>query len=184
MMNLQGKFLIATLDMQDDYFDRTVIYLCEHNEQGAWGVMINSPTDLSVMELLAKMDFLMANSRNYSQDQLVLSGGPVSQERGFILHTPTPQSFLHSYPAGNDLIMTTSGDILETFGQAVAPENFIVCLGCCTWKPDQLEQEIAQNSWAVAPFDKTILFQTGYLDRWVEANGLLGDNIPTVAGRA
>lgn len=184
MMDLQGKFLIATLDMKDDYFDRAVIYLCEHNEQGAWGVMINSPTDLSVMELLAKMDFLMANSRNYSQDQLVLSGGPVSQERGFILHTATPQTFLHSYPAGNGLIMTTSGDILETFGQPDAPENFIVCLGCCTWKPDQLEQEIAQNSWAVAPADHTILFKTGYLDRWLEANALLGGNILAAAGRA
>lgn len=183
-MDLQGKFLIATLDMDDEYFDRSVIYLCEHNEQGSWGIMINSPTDLSVMELLAKMDFLMANSRNYSKDQLVLSGGPVSQERGFILHTPTKHSFLHTYPAGNDLMMTTSGDILETFGQLDAPENFIVCLGCCTWKPDQLEQEIARNAWAVAPIDKAILFDLGYLDRWVAANELLGDSIPVAAGRA
>lgn len=184
MMDLQGKFLIATLDMDDDYFDRAVIYLCEHTEQGSWGIMINSPTDLSVMELLAKMDFLMANSRNYSKDQLVLSGGPVSQERGFILHTASQFPFLHSYPTANGLMITTSGDILETFGQIDAPENFIVCLGCCTWKPEQLEQEIARNYWAVAQADETILFNVGYLDRWVAANALLGESIPSTAGRA
>ncbi|QIE74270.1 YqgE/AlgH family protein [Glaesserella parasuis] len=185
MMNLQGQFLIATLDMNDDYFDRAVIYICEHNEHGAMGIMINSPTDLSVMELLAKMDFLMANERNYTKDQLVLSGGPVGQERGFILHTATDQLFLHSYPTADDLMLTTSGDILDTFGRQGAPADFIVCLGCCTWKADQLEQEIARNYWVTAPASHKILFETGYLDRWSEANALLGiEGILAKAGRA
>ncbi|WP_373820185.1 YqgE/AlgH family protein [Glaesserella sp.] len=185
MIDLQGKLLIATPDMNDDYFDRSVIYICEHNDQGAMGIMINSPTDLSVMELLAKMDFLMANERNYTKDQLVLSGGPVSQDRGFILHTPTNREFLHSYPTADGLHLTTSGDILETFGREDSPEHFMVCLGCCTWKADQLEQEIARNYWLVSPATEQILFKTGYLDRWVEANELLGiDGVLAKAGRA
>ncbi|AUI65293.1 MULTISPECIES: YqgE/AlgH family protein [Glaesserella] len=185
MMNLQGQFLIATPEMNDEYFDRSVIYICEHNEQGAMGIMINSPTDLSVMELLAKMDFLMANERNYTKDQLVLSGGPVGQERGFILHTPTEQFFLHSYPTADGLTLTTSGDILDTFGREDAPEHFIVCLGCCTWKADQLEDEIARNYWVTSPSSNKILFETGYLDRWNEANALLGiEGILGKAGRA
>lgn len=185
MMNLQGQFLIATPEINDDYFDRSVIYICEHTEQGAMGLMINSPTDLSVMELLAKMDFLMANQRSYDKDQLVLSGGPVSQERGFILHTPTTQPFLHSYPIDEGITLTTSGDILDSFGRIDAPEKFIVCLGCCTWKADQLEQEIARNYWLVSPSNNKTLFETGYLDRWSEANELLGiSGVLARAGRA
>lgn len=185
MENLQGKLLIATPDMNDDYFDRSVIYVCDHNEQGAMGLMINSPTDLSVMELLAKMDFLMANERNYTQDQLVLNGGPVSQDRGFILHTPIETPLLHSYPTANEIMLTTSGDILETFGRADSPRHFAVCLGCCTWKPEQLESEIARNYWLISPSSPEILFHTGYLDRWTQAYQLLGiEGMLAKAGRA
>lgn len=184
-MNLQGQLLIATQDMDDDYFDRSVIYICDHNEQGAMGVMINSPTDLSVMELLAKMDFLMANERSYSKDQLVLSGGPVAQERGFILHKPSPTEFQHSYPVSEGIILTTSGDILDTFGREDSPEKFIICLGCCTWKSGQLENEISRNIWQTSPANEEILFEIGYLDRWAKAYEILGfDSIPTKAGWA
>lgn len=184
-MNLQGQLLIATPDMDDDYFERSVIYICDHNEQGAMGVMINSPTDLSVMELLAKMDFLMANERNYTKDQLVLSGGPVGQERGFIIHTPTPTPLVHTYPIADGISLTTSGDILDTFGCADAPEKFMVCLGCCTWRSGQLEEEIGKNYWMVSPASESVLFDIGYLDRWAEAYELLGfTTIPSRAGSA
>lgn len=184
-MNLQGQLLIATPDMDDSYFDRSVIYICDHNEQGAMGLVINSPTDLSVMELLAKMDFLMANERLYTKDQLVLSGGPVSQDRGFILHTYTPAELIHTYPVADGISLTTSGDILDTFGRSDSPDKFIVCLGCCTWKAGQLEEELARNYWMTSPATEQILFETGYLDRWVEAYDLLGFNtIPAKAGRA
>lgn len=184
-MNLQGQFLIATPDMDDDYFQRSVIYLCEHNEQGAMGVMINSPTDLSVMELLAKMDFLMAGERFYTKDQLVLSGGPVGQERGFIIHTAMDYPLVHTYPIADGISLTTSGDILDTFGRMDAPRKFIVCLGCCTWRAGQLEEEIAKNYWQVSPANESILFDTGYLDRWINAYGLLGeDAFPYKAGWA
>lgn len=184
-MNLQGQLLIATQDMDDDYFDRSVIYICDHNEQGAMGLMINSPTDLSVMELLAKMDFMMANERSYTKDQLVLSGGPVAQERGFILHTASNTPFQHSYTVSDGIILTTSGDILDTFGRSDAPEKFMVCLGCCTWKSGQLEKEISRNLWLVSNADQKILFEVGYLDRWSESHELIGlSSIPAKVGHA
>lgn len=172
--NLQGKFLIATLDMDDDYFDRSVIYICEHNASGAMGLVINTPTDLSVLELLTRMDFQMANQRDYNKDQMVLSGGPVGQDRGFILHTKTSQDFLHSYKVTDEIMLTTSSDVLDSFGTPTSPEKFIVCLGCATWKSDQLEQEIAQNYWLVSDSNDKTLFETGYLERWNEANEFFG----------
>lgn len=184
-MNLQGQLLIAAQDMDDEYFHRAVIYICDHNEQGAMGVMINSPTDLSVMELLAKMDFLMANARNYGEDQLVLSGGPVGQDRGFILHTQTEAYLNHTYPITDNISLTTSGDILDTLGTSASPKKFMVCLGCCTWKSGQLEEEISKNYWFISPSSEQILFDIGYMDRWLAAYELLGfETIPARAGSA
>ncbi|AKO45877.1 YqgE/AlgH family protein [[Haemophilus] ducreyi] len=183
--NLQGKFIIATPEMDDEYFDRTVIYICEHNDNGTIGVIINTPTDLSVLELLTRMDFQMAKPRIYTQDQMVLNGGPVNQDRGFIVHSKTAHEFTHSYKVTDDITLTTSGDVLDSFGTQTAPEKFIVCLGCSTWKPHQLEQEIAQNYWLLSEANNQTLFETGYLDRWVEANEMLGiSGILAPAGRA
>lgn len=183
--NLQGKFLIATPEINDDYFERAVVYICEHNRNGAMGLVINSPTDLSVLELLTRMDFQMASQRDYQQDQMVLSGGPIGQDRGFILHTKTSQNFLHSYVVTDKIMLTTSGDVLETLGKPEAPEKFLVCLGCATWRADQLEQEIAQNAWIYSSANEKTLFETGYLDRWVEANDLIGiSGVLAPAGRA
>ncbi|MDP8079149.1 YqgE/AlgH family protein [Phocoenobacter skyensis] len=185
MMNLKNHFLIATPDMDDDYFERSVIYICEHNSEGSMGLMITVPTDLSVMELLAKMDFLMANQRDYTKDQIVLSGGPVKQDRGFILHTQTSQHFAQSQQISPNVMMTVSSDILDVLGKPNAPEKFLACLGCATWAPEQLEQEIARNYWIVAPSNEKTLFETGYMDRWNEANQLLGiDMLLAKAGRA
>lgn len=184
--NLQGKFLIATPEMDDDYFDRTVIYICEHNQSGAMGLIINTPTDLSVLELLTRMDFQMAKQRDYNKDQMVLSGGPVSQDRGFILHTKTEQEFLHSYKVVDNIMLTTSGDVLDTLGKENAPEKFLVCLGCATWKADQLEEEIARNYWIYSEANEKTLFETSYLERWVEANEMMGISSGVLAqsGRA
>ena len=83
MMDLQGQFLIA-MPQLEDYFQNTVVYMCEHNEQGSMGLVINQPTDLSIAELYSKMNFMMKNDRTFS-NELVLAGGPVHSERGFIL---------------------------------------------------------------------------------------------------
>lgn len=172
-MELQDHFLIAMPQLEDSYFQRSVIYICEHNEQGTMGLVLNQPTDLSIAELMAKMNFMMAGNYNYP-DELVLAGGPVNMERGFILHTVTGKSFQHSYKVNDKLQLTTSADIIETFGTPLAPEKYLVTLGCASWGPNQLENEIADNSWLVVPANEHILFDLPYQNRWLAANQLLG----------
>ena len=174
MMDLQGQFLIA-MPQLEDYFQNTVVYMCEHNEQGSMGLVINQPTDLSIAELYSKMNFMMKNDRTFS-NELVLAGGPVHSERGFILHKKTAKEFEHSYKITDDMYLTTSADIVETFGSVDAPEKYLVALGCASWTAGQLEQEIADNAWLVAPVSDTILFETIYEDRYPAANQLSGIN--------
>ena len=174
MMDLQGQFLIA-MPQLEDYFQNTVVYMCEHNEQGSMGLVINQPTALSIAELYSKMNFMMKNDRTFS-NELVLAGGPVHSERGFILHKKTAKEFEHSYKITDEMYLTTSADIVETFGLADAPGKYLVALGCASWTAGQLEQEIADNAWLVAPASDTILFETIYEDRYPAANQLLGIN--------
>ena len=124
MMDLQGQFLIA-MPQLEDYFQNTVVYMCEHNEQGSMGLVINQPTDLSIAELYSKMNFMMKNDRTFS-NELVLAGGPVHSERGFILHKKTAKEFEHSYKITDEMFLTTSADIVETFGSEDAPEKYLV----------------------------------------------------------
>lgn len=172
-MQLQDHFLIAMPDMQDETFSQSVIYLCEHNENGSMGLILNQPTDLSIAELCSKMNFMMKTDRTFSDD-LVLSGGPVAIERGFILHTNTNEPFKHSYKITEHLSLTTSADIIDTLGSHKAPEKYLVALGCASWSVGQLEQEILDNDWLVVPADQRILFDVPYTERWLEANLLLG----------
>ena len=141
MMELQGKFLIAMPHL-DDYFNRTVVFMCEHNEQGSMGLVINQPTDLSIAELYLKLNFMMKNDRTFG-NEMVVAGGPIHSERGFILHK-------------------------------FAPEKYLVALGCASWSAGQLEKEIIDNAWLVAPASEQILFDTPYEERYIVANQSLG----------
>lgn len=172
-MDLQNHFLIAMPHLEEDYFKRAVIYLCEHNQQGSMGLVLTQPTDLSIAELVAKMNFMMANNRQFS-NEIVLAGGPVNVENGFILHKKTAQDFQHSYKITDELHLTTSADIVQTFGTLQQPEKFIVALGCASWSAGQLEKEISENTWLVVPADEKILFDLPYNERWAAANALLG----------
>ena len=179
MMDLQGQFLIAMPHL-DDYFHRTVVFMCEHNEQGSMGIVINQPTDLSIAELYSKLNFMMKNDRTFG-DEMVVAGGPVHTERGFIIHKKTAHDFQHSYKITDDLSLTTSADVVDTFGSLQAPEKYLVALGCSSWTEGQLEQEIADNAWLVVPCDETILFDTPYEDRYLAASQLLGINMHNFA---
>lgn len=184
-MNLQGQFLIAMPHVTDD-FEQAVVYVCEHNDQGAMGLIINCPTDLSIAELYSKLNLMSTNQRKFGKG-LVLSGGPMHGDRGFIVHTQTKQTFEHSYPIKDDLLLTTSADIINTFGSEEAPERFLVALGCANWAPGQLEQEIADNVWLVAPANQYILFREEYAMRYAAACRLLRifeDNLVSQMGHA
>lgn len=179
MMDLQGKFLIAMPHLED-YFHRTVVFVCEHNDQGSMGIVINQPTDLSIAELYSKLNFMMKTDRTFG-DAMVVAGGPVHTERGFIIHKKTKNDFEHSYKIIDDLSLTTSADVVDTFGSLQAPEKYLVALGCSSWTAGQLEQEIVDNAWLVVPCDETVLFDTPYEERYLAASQLLGINLHNFA---
>ncbi|BDH44632.1 UPF0301 protein [Salmonella enterica subsp. enterica serovar Choleraesuis] len=187
-MNLQHHFLIAMPGLQDPLFRRSVVYVCEQNEDGAMGIIINKPLDgLQIDGVLEKLK-ITPEPRDPSVrlDKPVFVGGPLADDRGFILHSP-PDVFAASIQISDDTIITTSRDVLETMGTSRQPTNLLLALGYSSWEKGQLEQEILENSWLTAPADSKILFHTPIAERWREAAKLIGidiHNLPTVAGHA
>lgn len=171
MESLENQLLIAMPTLGDPYFSKTVTYICEHNDDGAMGLIINIPVNITLNELLTQLDDEMEDCPQLEQQ--VLTGGPVAQQRGFVLHSP--QGCWNSSLALSDEVMiTTSKDILLALGTDDAPKNFMVTLGYAGWGPGQLEQEIKDNSWLVTPADSEILFNTPIEQRWKKATEKLG----------
>lgn len=172
MQSLQNHLLIAMPSMQDPYFSRSVTYICEHNENGAMGIIINQPMEMSISELLAQVsdDF---KDKQIDPDIPVYAGGPVCAERGFILHTPQ-DIWKSSLELSDEFMVTTSKDILEAIGSKHQPDNFLICLGYAGWQAGQLEQELLENSWITIAADKELLFSTPIHARWQKATEKLG----------
>ncbi len=179
-MNLTHHFLIAMPGMEDASFARSVVYLCEHSERGALGLIINKPTDISLEGLFEKVDLTLG--RADLTHQPVFLGGPVQTERGFVLHEPmlmdkaeTDESAYAStmtIPGG--LEMTTSKDVLEALSHGAGPRRVLVTLGYSAWGEGQLESELAENSWLTVDADAAIIFDTPVGERYERALGLLG----------
>jgi len=172
-MTLQNQFLVAMPDLDDPFFQRTVVYICEDNEQGSMGLVINQPTDLTLAEMMAKMNHFMPTEQSYPE-QLIFAGGPVNIEQGFVLHSATPQKYRYSFSITEDLVLTTSSDILYSLGKESGPQDYLIALGCALWEPNQLADEIKQNSWLTVPATREILFTLPFDQRWDAANHLLG----------
>ncbi|USD65621.1 YqgE/AlgH family protein [Vibrio sp. SCSIO 43136] len=174
-MNLANHFLVAMPGMQDPLFRQSVVYVCEHNEEGAMGIVINAPIEVSVAGMLKQIDVEpsapMLNSDNLEQP--VLNGGPVSEDRGFVLHRPrdTYESSVQMTPA---ISMTTSKDILKVLGTEAEPMSYIVALGYSGWDAGQLESELAENSWLTVEADPNVIFDTPIDERWRAAIKMLG----------
>jgi putative transcriptional regulator len=199
MDSLQNQFLIAMPSLGDGYFNKTVTYICEHNDEGAMGLIINMPVNITLFDLLKQIeenDKEQANedkstleaettptleenislSLDHSLEQLVLSGGPISQNRGFVLHRTQP-GWNSSLALNDDIMITTSKDILLALGTNKAPEQFMVTLGYAGWGPGQLETELQANSWLTIDADSDILFNTPIEQRWKKATEKLGIDI-------
>ncbi|NMP31091.1 YqgE/AlgH family protein [Thalassotalea sp. M1531] len=171
MESLENQFLIAMPSMGDPYFSRTVTYICEHNDDGAMGLIINLPVNLTLNELLEQID--ADKPKVESLEQQVLTGGPVAQQRGFVLHSPQ-NCWSSSLSLSSEIMITTSKDILMALGTEQAPPEFMVTLGYAGWGPGQLEQEIGENSWLTTPADTDIMFNTPIEQRWQKATEQLG----------
>ena len=171
MDSFENQLLIAMPSLDDSYFNKTVTYICEHNAEGAMGLIINLPINVTLNELLTQIDEDKTDAPEL--DQQVLTGGPVSQDRGFVLHS-TQAGWNSSLALSEDVMITTSKDILMSLGTAGAPAKYMVTLGYAGWGPGQLEEEIKANSWLLTPADGDILFNTPIEQRWKKATEKLG----------
>lgn len=176
-INLTNQFLIAMPGMTDDLFSGAVVYLCEHNDKGALGLIINKPIELDVSELFSKVSLSL--DRQDLQGQSVLMGGPVQQERGFVLHEAvdgdaSAAGYNASLKIVGGLEMTTSRDVLEAMSQGAGPKKVVIMLGYAGWTPGQLEQELANNGWLTVDADQAIIFDTPVEQRYDRALSLLG----------
>jgi putative transcriptional regulator len=174
-MNLANHFLVAMPGMKDPFFKRTVVYLCEHSDDGAMGIVINAPIDISVGGMLkqVEMDPVYPQLNTDSLEKPVLNGGPVAEDRGFILHEPKDH-YQSSIQMTQSLAVTTSKDILSVLGTEAEPDKYVVALGYSGWEVGQLESELADNSWLTIEADPNVIFNTPIQERWKKAVQMLG----------
>ncbi len=180
-MNLTNQFLIAMPALADPNFVRTVTYVCVHNREGAMGIVINRPLDLTLGEVLGHMDIDSENAEVHETP--VVQGGPVQPERGFVLHQPAGawDTVLH---VEGGLSVATSRDILTAIAEGNGPTDALVALGYAGWGAGQLEREVTENAWLSGPADSSIIFNAPYHDRWESAARLLGVDIDRLSGEA
>ena len=165
------QLLIAMPGMQDPNFNRGVTLMCQHTEDGALGITINRNSDLTLKDVLNQLEIDCDDDE--IADQPVLEGGPVQQERGFVLHTPAG-SWDSTSAVAPGIFVTTSRDILEAIAQNRGPEKYLVALGYAGWSAGQLEDELKENAWLNTSADSTIVFDSPIHDRWSAAVQSLG----------
>jgi len=176
---LQQQLLIAMPAMADPNFSRSVTLLCQHNEEGAIGITINRQSGFTLGELLFQLNIPCEDDQLSSMT--VLEGGPVSPDHGFVLHTPM-DGFSSSVKINDDIMVTTSKDIIAAIATGDGPEQFLIALGYAGWGDGQLESEMRQNAWLSVPVDKGIVFDTAISNRWEKAVGKLGISINDLHG--
>ncbi len=179
--NLTNHFLIAMPNMVDPNFSKTLTYICEHNDKGALGIVVNRPGELTLGSLLEKVEITTDNAK--WREMPVYLGGPVQTDRGFVLHQPV--GAWQSTLAVNKVAgLTTSKDVLQSLGSGAGPEKMLVALGYAGWAAGQLEQEIKQNGWLTVEADLDVVFQMPPEARLNAAIGLLGISFANLSGQA
>lgn len=181
-INLTNQFLIAMPGMADPTFSGTVVYLCEHSERGAIGLVINRPTDIDLQSLFDRLDLKLEIEPLAHQP--VYFGGPVQTERGFVLHQASGAHYTSSLSVPGGLEMTTSKDVLEAVAQGNGPDKFLLTLGHAGWSAGQLEDEIARNGWLTVAADPNIVFDVPAAQRFDAALSLLGITASMLSGEA
>jgi putative transcriptional regulator len=178
--NLTNHFLIAMPGLQDELFGRSVVYVCEHSQRGALGLVINKPCDISLKGLFEKVELPL--TRPDLADAPVFFGGPVQTERGFVLHEatftdadkPSEPVYASTMTIPGGLEMTTSRDVLEAISTGGGPRKVLISLGYSAWGEGQLESELGENSWLTVQADSRLIFDTPVAQRYEQALQLLG----------
>ncbi|HRC59423.1 MAG: YqgE/AlgH family protein [Propionivibrio sp.] len=179
--DLTDHFLIAMPAMDDPYFSKSLIYIAEHNDQGALGIIVNRPIDMSLATLFEKIDvpFETLGMANLP----IFFGGPVQTDRGFVLHRPVGD-WQSTLAVNQDVGLTSSRDVLQAVARDGQPHEIMVTLGYSGWGAGQIEHELAQNAWLTVPADPHILFELPYEDRLPSAMEILGIDFKNLAVKA
>ena len=178
---LNNQLLIAMPGMDDPQFSATVTLVCEHNAEGALGIVINRPTNLPLADLLEQLS-LTARDREIA-NAIVVQGGPVATDRGFVLHNAGPD-YESSVVVSDEIRLTFSRDVLDAMAASRGPEKTLVALGYAGWGAGQLEEEMLANSWLSVPATPEIVFDLPFTDRWQRAARSLGIDMSQLSSDA
>lgn len=182
--SLKNHLLIAMPSLNAGFFSQSVTFLCEHDEHGAMGIVLNKPLEFELEHVLAQLDIPCSPAVGRLP---VLSGGPVQPEHGFILHSYDGTIYDSTLAVSDEIALTTSLDIMQAIGHSTGPQEFTLALGYAGWGSGQLEQEISDNSWLTVPASPELVFNTRAADLVRLASLQLGIDIhlmPTRAGHA
>ncbi|WP_322995633.1 YqgE/AlgH family protein [Castellaniella sp.] len=182
-IDLSRQFLLAMPGMVAGELANTVIYVCEHTEHGALGLVVNRPTDLTIGDLLQRIDLPLSLEIGPVREAPVFFGGPVQTDRGFVLHVPRGQ-YSSSIPLGEDVALTTSRDVLQDVAAGHGPARLLVTLGYAGWGAGQLEDEISRNAWLNVGASHEVLFETPADQRYDAALAQLGIHSSMLTGDA
>jgi len=180
-VNLTHHFLIAMPAMADPNFSKTLTYICEHNEQGALGLVINRPLDMMLSKLLGQVSIPV--TAKHCDSIPIHFGGPVQTDRGFVLHEPVGQ-WQSTLAVSSEIGLTTSKDILQAVACGEGPHQSLITLGYAGWAPGQIEYELSQNAWLTVPARQDVIFELPAEQRLAAAMQLLGVNYASLSETA
>jgi len=176
--SLTNQLLIAMPGMADPNFSTTVTLICEHNDEGVLGIVINRPLGLTLSGLFEQLDVNDPDSQ--AAEHPVLMGGPVGPERGFVLHSPG-SSYENTLEVSDQIHLTLSRDVIDAMANGDGPEQSLVALGYAGWEPGQIENEMLTNSWLNVPASPAIVFDMAFNERWMAAAQTLGIDINQIS---
>ncbi len=171
----QNQFLVSMPQLDRSNFHRSVVLICKHDSEGAIGIVINRLTNHTMADIFEQLDLNVSSSINLNQP--IHAGGPVYPELGLIIHSGTATQWESSLQIGEDLILTSSTDILADLAQGKGPERMLMSLGYSGWDAGQLEHEMQQNSWFITPVDNDILFEVEIAHKWKKSANLIGIDV-------
>ena len=162
MDNLTGKCLLATPQLADSNFKEAVVFIVEDNTDGAMGIVINKKADCQTKDFLKSLKLKVSSLKSEQRKPTVIyCGGPIQQEHGFIIHsTDEPDQWQTTIHQGSKVSVTVSKDIIKSIANGSGPKDYLISLGCSGWEPGQIQEEINDNLWLIAPFDSEIIFNT------------------------
>lgn len=182
-MDLSSTILIATSKWNNTIYEKTLIFICEHHEQGSVGLICNRPTSFTLDYICEQLN--VDSSASTHKDMPLLFGGPLQPERGFVLHEPKGNWRSSLVIDEKHVTLTTSNDIIKALATNKGPEKVMIALGYSGWEPTKLEEEIRDDLWLVAPFYPELLYEVPFAKRWHQAGLMLGvDMDQIISGRA